>query len=120
MIFFILIGLIVGILEGSLGAGAGAVLIPLLIWNGLSYSEAVALGLAMNSVPRGVPGVYIYYKQGDWRIRESIVVILSSTVGVFLGAYLMSIYKIPHRTMTRILSVVLMLLSIGLWTTNME
>jgi uncharacterized membrane protein YfcA len=115
MIFLVLIGLIVGILEGSLGAGAGAVLIPLLIWSGLSYSEAVAVGLAMNSFPRGVPGVYVYYKQGDWRIRESIVVILSSTVGVFLGAYLMSIYKISHEVMTRILSVVLMMMSVGLW-----
>lgn len=118
MIVFGLIGLIVGIIEGTLGAGAGAIMIPLLIWNGMSYQEAVAVGLAINSVPRGVPGLYLYYKQGKWRIKESIVMIITSTFGILVGSYVFTTYKISNKLLSRIFAVVMMMVSIVMWISN--
>jgi uncharacterized membrane protein YfcA len=111
---FLIIGLVCGLLAGTLGAGGYSIMMPLLMWSGMSYAEAVAVGLAVNSVPQGAPGLYLYWKKGEWKIRESIAVMIGSTIGVFIGAYAITNYKISQDTLTRILAVSMILIGMGI------
>ena len=112
LIGFLVIGLCCGLLAGTLGAGGYSIMMPLLMWSGMSYAEAVAVGLAVNSVPQGAPGLYLYYKKGKWRVNESIAVIIGSTIGVLIGAYIITTYKIPQLLLTRILAISMILIGI--------
>ena len=109
-ILYLIIGLIAGISMGSVGIGAGIITMPLLIYSGLSIKQAVAAIMVMQLLPQSAPGVYNYWKDISW--KPTIIVILGSIFGIWLGSYLVNNKYLTNQTLYRIITVFLFMSSI--------
>lgn len=89
IILLAVIGLIGGILSGSLGVGGGVIIIPsLILFFGLTQHEAQGTFIGMAVFPVQILAAWSYYKAGnlDWRI--ALVLLLTFTLGSYFGAHL--------------------------------
>ncbi|RBP97199.1 permease [Bifidobacterium aemilianum] len=84
-----LVGLLAGFLSGLFGIGGGSIIVPALVWAGLSQRQAAATSLAA-IVPASVSGLVSYAMSGrvDW--LAAILMACGSIVGSQLGAWLLS------------------------------
>ena len=66
MMVLVIVGMIVGLLSGMFGIGGGTVIVPVLVWLGLSQRHAATSMLAI--VPTSISGVISYAHNGnvDW------------------------------------------------------
>jgi uncharacterized membrane protein YfcA len=65
MFFYVLLGLVAGVLSGLIGIGGGVIIVPALIFLfGLSQHEAQGTTLALLIPPVGILAAWTYYKQG--------------------------------------------------------
>ena len=93
MILYFLIGALSGISMGIVGVGAGMLTIPLLIYSGLSLQESVGISLIMQLLPQSLPGVMLYYNEGNITnitIIIALFVVFGSLLGIYLGSYLVN------------------------------
>ena len=115
---YILLGFISGLFLGSIGVGAGLLTIPVLIRTGLTIKESVVISLIVQLIPQTIPGVIAYYNQKMIKIDIvyiSILIILGSLVGVYIGANASIKNYISNRSLYRILTIVLLISSIYLY-----
>lgn len=87
--WFVVFGIAVGLLSGTLGIGGGIVIVPgLMILFGLTQLEAQGTSLAVLSLPICLAAAAIYYQNGH--VRPAIVglVAVGFIVGAFAGAKL--------------------------------
>lgn len=103
MLQFVLIGLITGITIGTVGIGSGILLIPLLVYSGLTIHNAIAIGLLMQLLPQSIPGVYMYSKKGHLPLYEGLLVVLGNVVGISIGSYLVNYGYVSEKLMYYIL-----------------
>lgn len=63
----VIVGMIVGLLSGMFGIGGGTVIVPALVWLGLSQRHAAATSM-LAIVPTSISGVISYAHNGnvDW------------------------------------------------------
>ena len=93
MIIYFLIGALSGISMGIVGVGAGMLTIPLLIYTGLTLQESVGISLIMQLLPQSLPGVMLYYNNGQITYITAIIalfVVIGSLLGIYLGSYLVN------------------------------
>ena len=112
---YLIIGFVSGIFTGSIGIGSGVLLIPFLTQFGMTLSQAVATALVNQLVPRGFFGVTEYYKSGDIKLNETVLIILGSSIGIYLGALIHLNHYLSERTLYFILSIILFVASIYLF-----
>ncbi|MDR2839820.1 MAG: sulfite exporter TauE/SafE family protein [Paludibacter sp.] len=85
-LYFILLGIVAGVLSGMFGIGGGIVMVPsLIVIFGMDILDANAVSLTAMLLPVGVFGVISYYKAGMLNIRESLAVALGLFIGSFAG-----------------------------------
>ena len=67
MMVLVIVGMIVGLLSGMFGIGGGTVIVPVLVWLGLSQRHAAATSM-LAIVPTSISGVISYAHNGnvDW------------------------------------------------------
>lgn len=67
IIVLIVVGMLVGVLSGMFGIGGGTVIVPALVWLGLSQRNAAATSM-LAIVPTAISGVVSYAAGGnvDW------------------------------------------------------
>lgn len=84
----ILIGLLIGIVNGFFGGGGGMLCVPLLLMLGLNNQHAQASAIVV-MVPISIASGFIYYTSGniDWWIV--LFVGIGSVVGGIIGATLL-------------------------------
>lgn len=113
IIGYLIAGFISGISVGSIGIGAGTILMPILTLMGVSIKCAVATGLAIQLLPQSFPGLWLYFKNGhfDWHI--TLWVIIGSLIGTTYGAYLVN-YDIISEKMMYILLFIMMVATTAL------
>jgi len=81
--WFVVFGVVVGILSGTLGIGGGIVIVPgLVLLFGLSQLEAQGTSLAVLSLPICLAAAAIYYQNGH--VRPAVVGLLA--IGFIVGA----------------------------------
>ena len=103
-IFYIILGLIAGILSGFLGIGGGVVLIPAFVFLlGMTQHQAQGTTLALMVPPIGLLAAMKYYYGGNVKIPVAIFVCLGFFVGGLIGAQLVE--KIPDLLLRRIFGV---------------
>jgi len=93
MILYFLIGALSGVSMGIVGVGAGMLTIPLLIYSGLTLKESVGISLIMQLLPQSLPGVMLYYKEGNvtyTTIWIALFVVFGSLIGIYAGSYLVN------------------------------
>lgn len=116
---YIILGFVSGLFLGSIGVGAGLLTIPALIKTGLTIKESVVIALIVQLVPQTIPGVIAYYKQKLIKIDVvyiSILIMMGSFVGVYIGANASIKNYISNKSLYRILTIVLFISSIYLYS----
>lgn len=98
-------GALSGILMGMVGIGGGAILVPLLLMSGLSLYKVLCVVLFIQLVPQTLPALWVYYKKGEFPMKESLIVVASSAIGAALGAYIVTRWKISSRILYRLIAV---------------
>ena len=109
-LLYVIVGFITGVSVGSVGIGAGSLLMPLLIMLGTSVKTAVATGLAIQLLPQSLPGLWLYYQNGHFDMKISFWVIIGSLIGTTYGAYLVN-YNIFSEKVLYIVLFIMMVLS---------
>lgn len=85
--FFIVVGLIAGILSGLLGIGGGIIMIPALVYLfGFSQHSAQGTTLAVMIPPIGLLAALKYYSKGHVDIAVAIFIAVGFFIGGFIGA----------------------------------
>ncbi len=109
---FILLGILSGILSGSLGVGSGALLVPaLIIIFTVPQKSAQGMALAV-MVPMALVGAIRYKLTPNIEINYNNVILISigSLVGVLIGTELMT--RIPASILKRIFAIFLIIVAI--------
>lgn len=83
------VGVFVGILSGMFGIGGGTVIVPALVWLGLTQRHAAATSL-MAIVPTAISGVVSYAMEGDVDWLAAALVFAGMVVGGQIGSLLLS------------------------------
>jgi len=109
-IAYAFIGLLAGISMGTIGMGAGLITVPLLTMTGLQIKQVIAVIMVMQLLPQSIAGVINYREHIDW--TSTIIVIVGSLFGIWLGSYLVMYNYIDERMLYRSLTIFLFLSSI--------
>ncbi|NEG90551.1 sulfite exporter TauE/SafE family protein [Bifidobacterium aerophilum] len=83
------VGLACGLLSGLFGIGGGTIIVPALVWLGLSQRHAAATSLAA-IVPTSISGVVSYATEGNVNWIAAALLALGVIVGSQLGSLLLS------------------------------
>lgn len=84
-----IIGAVTGALVGTIGIGAGVLMVPsLMYFSGLTMQSAVGITVAMQALPVGIGGAYVYYRKGLLDLRLVVVVSTGMLIGIGIGAML--------------------------------
>jgi uncharacterized membrane protein YfcA len=109
IINLLLIGLVGGFCSGLLGIGGGAVFVPLLTMvAGLSIREAMGVSLCV-VVPTALVGFLKSYSLGYVNLKISLLVVITSIIGSYLGVAVMSM--MPVYMLKRIFAIFLVLIA---------
>lgn len=89
IIVLIVVGMLVGVLSGMFGIGGGTVIVPALVWLGLSQRNAAATS-TLAIVTTSIPGVVSYATGGhvDW--LAAVLLFCGMFVGGQIGSWLLS------------------------------
>ncbi|KFI94437.1 integral membrane protein [Bifidobacterium saguini DSM 23967] len=93
LIIMAVVGVAVGVLSGMFGIGGGTVIVPALVWLGLTQRHAAATSM-MAIVPTAVSGVISYAFESDVDWIVAAIVFAGMFVGGQIGSWLLS--KLPE------------------------
>lgn len=90
IIVLIVVGMLVGVLSGTFGIGGGTVIVPALVWLGLSQRNAAATSM-LAIVPTSISGVISYATGGhvDW--LAAALLFCGMFIGGQIGSWLLGI-----------------------------
>lgn len=113
VLLLLLVGLMAGVLSGSVGIGGGIVMVPALVWLlGYSQHQAQGTSLAVLMLPVVFLAVRNYYKAGT--IDPQVVLVIAAAF--VLGSYLGSKWSLsmPVETVRKIFGGVTLLVGLKL------
>lgn len=84
----IAIGVAAGVLAGLFGIGGGILIVPALVFLGLTQREASGTSLAALLVPVGILGVIEYARRHEVKPLYAIGLAIGLTLGAYVGALL--------------------------------
>lgn len=80
------IGLAAGVLSGLFGIGGGIVIVPALVFIGLSQKHATGTSLAALVLPVGILGVLEYAHRHEVDLKYAAGIAIGLTIGALFGA----------------------------------
>ena len=106
------IGLLAGILSGSVGIGGGVIMVPLAIYFlGYTQHQAQGMSLAVLAVPVTLLAAYTYHSNGhelDW--RYALIIAVAFVVGGIFGSKIA--VNINQQMLKKVFGVILMVVAI--------
>lgn len=116
MIWYIVIGLVAGILGGAFGIGGGAFIVPVLIIF-MHVNTHIAIGTSLAVIIFiSIAGSMRHLSLGNLDIKNAILMSIGGIVGAIIGASLVE--KLPAIYAKRALAVFLLYSAIRLWMTK--
>ncbi len=87
--FYVIIGLVAGVISGLLGIGGATIIIPALVFL-LGFDQKLAQGttLFLMVFPIGLLAVIEYYNAGYIKVKEGIIIAIFFLLGGWLGSKL--------------------------------
>ena len=86
--FYLILGLIGGMVSGGFGIGGGTIMVPALVYFwGLTQHQAQGTALAVMVLPVFILAVWRYYQAGNVNLPIVIFIAVGFTMGAFLGAH---------------------------------
>jgi len=99
-VWYILIGLLIGIISGMLGIGGGVLVIPVLVFLfGFSHERAIGTSLGMLLPPIGIFAFLTYYRTGNVNVAAAMLLAVGFAGGAWIGALLVNNRLIPSDTL---------------------
>lgn len=89
IIVLIVVGMLVGVLSGMFGIGGGTVIVPALVWLGLSQRNAAATS-TLAIVPTSISGVVSYAAGGNVDWLAAALLFCGMFIGGQIGSWLLS------------------------------
>ncbi|WP_457560506.1 sulfite exporter TauE/SafE family protein [Caminibacter sp.] len=89
MISTIIIGIIVGFFSGFLGIGGGTILIPLLLFIGFGFKEAVGISVTQMMLS-SIYGSYLNYKKGLLKVNHAFSIAIGGAIGASLSGIILT------------------------------
>jgi uncharacterized protein len=80
------IGVAAGVLSGLFGIGGGIIIVPALVFLGLTQKHATGTSLTALVLPVGIFGVLEYAHRHEIEWKYAVGIAVGITVGAFLGA----------------------------------
>jgi len=111
LIILLIIGLLGGIVSGSLGVGGGIIIVPALVYF-IGFNQHLAQGtsIAILLPPTGILAAMQYYKKGFIDIKVAIILMTIFVVGAYLGS-LISL-NIPAKTLKKVFGIFMLVISL--------
>ncbi|MBI9060455.1 MAG: sulfite exporter TauE/SafE family protein [Marinilabiliaceae bacterium] len=113
LIILLIIGLLGGIVSGSLGVGGGIIIVPALVYF-IGFNQHLAQGtsIAILLPPTGILAAMQYYKKGFIDIKVAIILMTIFVVGAYLGS-LISL-NIPAKTLKKVFGLFMLMISLNM------
>ncbi len=119
--YYVLTGLLAGMLAGVFGVGGGLIVVPaLVLLFGLTQEVATGTSLIALLAPIGLGGVYAFYQAG--KIGPSHIKIgLLISLGMFFGSYFGARFAltVSELTLKRMFSIYLFVVAVKYWLSTM-
>src|SRR5690606_40681932 len=108
-LMLLLIGLVAGMLSGLIGIGGGIIIVPMLLYIGLTQQQAQGTSLAVLLPPVAFLAVINYHKAGaiDW--RYALIIAGFFIIGSYFGSKIA--LNIDQRTLKKIFGVILLIIA---------
>ena len=104
-------GMVVGGLSGILGIGGGVVIIPgLMMLFGFEQLKAVGTSLVVLTLPVGIMGAIVYYRNGNVDMNAVIGISAGYALGIFITAGYVSMF--PTALLSQLFGTLLLLVGV--------
>ena len=111
IIILLSIGLVAGVLSGTVGIGGGIIIVPALVYFiGLGQMQAQGTVLFMFLMPIGILGVYNYYSAGHVEWRSALIMASTFAIGSYFGSKIS--LGLEQDTVKKVFGVIILLISI--------
>jgi uncharacterized protein len=113
LIFYLVLGVLVGVLSGIIGLGGGIFIVPALVYFAhMTQHKAQGTSLAALLAPIGILAFWEYHKAGNADIRAALFIAIGFMVGGWLGGrWAQSVSDVLLR---RVFAVVLIAIAVQL------
>ncbi len=107
--WLLIIGLLGGILSGSLGVGGGVIMVPAMVFLlGMTQHEAQGTYLGMMIPPLAAFSAYNYWKAGHINWKYAVILMVTFALGSYIGSYLAN-YYLSGKTLRQIFGIIMLL-----------
>ena len=87
IVLLLIIGLLAGLVSGTLGVGGGIIIVPALVFfMGFTQHMAQGTSLAFMLPPIGFFAAYTYYKNSYVNIKFALILLIAFIIGAYLGS----------------------------------
>lgn len=89
VVVIVVVGLLAGVLSGMFGIGGGSIIVPALVWIGMTQRHAAATSLAA-IIPLSISGVVSYAMGGNVDWIAALLMVCGTIIGSLIGSWLLS------------------------------
>ena len=109
------IGLVAGVLSGTVGIGGGLIMVPAMVYlMGMSQHSAQGTSLALIMMPVGVLAVIQYYNKGYVNFKYAFILAVFFVAGSYIGSKFA--LNLPEKSLKIIFGVVMLLAGVKMIT----
>jgi len=106
----LLIGIVIGLVNGLFGSGGGTIAVPaLVILLGLGQHKAHATAISI-IFPLSIISSFLYFRHGNLNLRLAQLVALGGIIGSYIGAK--SLTKVPTNILRKIFGIFMIIAAI--------
>lgn len=109
LLVLVCIGLIAGMLSGLIGIGGGIIIVPMLLFIGLTQQQAQGTSLAVMLPPIAFLAVLNYHKAGQIEWKYALIISAFFVIGSYFGSKIA--INVDQRTLKKIFGVVLLIIA---------
>ncbi len=109
VLILLFVGLIAGMLSGLIGIGGGIIIVPMLLFIGLTQQQAQGTSLAVMLPPIAFLAVLNYHKAGQIEWKYAMIIAVFFIIGSYYGSKIA--INIDQKTLRKIFGVVLLIIA---------
>ncbi len=112
--FYLVVGIVVGVLSGIIGIGGGILIVPaLVLFMKMSQHRAQGTSLASLLLPIGLFAAWKYYQAGNVDVRAAALIAFGFAAGGYFGG--MWAQRIDDLLLRKIFAAILMLVAVRMF-----
>lgn len=108
-LILVFVGVVAGMLSGLIGIGGGIIIVPMLLFVGLTQQQAQGTSLAVMLPPIAFLAVLNYHKAGQIEWKYALVIAAFFIIGSYFGSKIA--ISIDQKLLRKIFGVVLLLIA---------